>query len=219
MSSGGGLAESPEHNWAAAAGLIYPLLKPPGTLGLDLGRWVPGRVTSASLLGQAPQPLVDAGPGDLVLVYVLHAPGFDAIVNVDHLLTWGIGVDDLRGAALENLARWSAQTPWLDEVSGARRLLSSESGEGWDASRILLPEVRAYLRSELEPLGRVLVGLPERHLLVAGALAAGDEEFALLLARFVDQQHDAADEPIVGRLFELAGDRLIAFSGLGPNPR
>ena len=30
---------------------------------------------------------------------------------------------------------------WTDEVSGERRLLSSDTGDGWDAARILLPEV------------------------------------------------------------------------------
>ena len=34
---------------------------------------------------------------------------------------------------------------WTDEVSGERRLLSSDTGEGWDASRILLPEVIDHL--------------------------------------------------------------------------
>ena len=54
--------------------------------------------------------------------------------------------------------------PWTDEVSGERRLISSDTGNGWDAARILLPEVVAHLVAELGPVGRILVGLPERHL-------------------------------------------------------
>src|SRR4029079_5412597 len=30
------IAESPEHDWTAAAGLIYPLLRPTGTQGLEV---------------------------------------------------------------------------------------------------------------------------------------------------------------------------------------
>src|SRR3712207_8474931 len=55
----------------------------------------------------------------------------------------------LQQAALRNLARWSATAPWTDEVSGDRRLLSSDTGDGWDAARILLPEVREHLQREL----------------------------------------------------------------------
>ncbi len=47
---------------------------------------------------------------------------------------------------MRNLAAWSATAPWTDEVSGERRLISSDTGNGWDAARILLPEVVAHLR-------------------------------------------------------------------------
>ena len=52
---------------------------------------------------------------------------------------------------MRNLAAWSASAPWTDEVSGERRLISSDTGNGWDAVRILLPEVTAHLTSELGP--------------------------------------------------------------------
>ncbi len=102
---------------------------------------------------------------------------------------------------------------WTDEVSGARRLLSSDTGEGWDASRILLSEVREYLAREVGSAGRVLVGLPERHLLVAGSLAPGDDEFAALFAEFVREHSGGADEPIDRRVFELVGGDLVESAG------
>jgi hypothetical protein len=94
-------------------------------------------------------------------------------------------------------------------VSGDRRLLSSDTGDGWDAARILLPEVLDHLRRELGDSARVLVGLPERHLLVAGALRPDDGEFAAMFAAFVAEQADGADEPVDRRVFELAGGRLV----------
>ena len=48
---------------------------------------------------------------------------------------------EIQDAAMRNLSRWSATAPWTDEVSGDRRLVSSDTGHGWDAARILLPEV------------------------------------------------------------------------------
>jgi hypothetical protein len=57
----------------------------------------------------------------------------------------------------------------------------------------------------------VLVGLPERHLLIAGTLRPGDEEFASLFADFVLEHSGGADEPIDRRVFELVGGRLVDF--------
>ncbi len=139
------------------------------------------------------------------------------IVNGDHLVSWGVSVADIQDAALRNLAAWSAKAAWTDEVSGERRLISSDTGDGWDASRILLTEVRDKLTSELGGVGRVLVGLPERHLLVAGALRPGDDEFAALFAEFVVESSGGADEPVDRRVFELVDGRLVEFSGL-PTP-
>jgi len=65
----------------------------------------------------------------------------------------------------------------------------------------------------LGSLGRILVGIPERHLLTAGALRPGDDEFATLFAEFIVEQSGGADEPIDRRVFELVGGRLVEFVG------
>jgi hypothetical protein len=98
-------------------------------------------------------------------------------------------------------------------MSGQRRLVSSASGGGGDASRILLPEVRADLAATLGPSGRVLIGIPERDLLVAGALVDGDEEFAVLFAEFVRDHAAGADQPLDPRLHEIVGGELRPFAG------
>jgi hypothetical protein len=68
--------------------------------------------------------------------------------------------------------------------------------------------------SELGGVGRVLVGVPERHLLIAGALRPGDEEFASLFADFVIESSGGADEPVDRRVFELVDGRLVEARGL-----
>ena len=40
---------------------------------------------------------------------------------------------------MRNLAAWAADAPWTNEVSGERRLISSDTGDGLDAVRILRP--------------------------------------------------------------------------------
>jgi Protein of unknown function (DUF1444) len=210
------IADSPEQSWDAASKVIFPALRPVGTQGLTATDVTPEALT-ADQSRQHSQPIVDEGPCGIPVVYALHAGGFDVIVNADHLMSWGVGVADIQDAALRNLADWSAGAAWTDEVSGERRLLSSDTGEGWDASRILLPEVIDRLARELGPVGRVLVGIPERHLLIAGTLRPGDDEFASLFAEFVVEQSGGADEPIDRRVFELSDGRLVEFAG-APTP-
>jgi hypothetical protein len=62
-------------------------------------------------------------------------------------------------------------------------------------------------------VGRILVGLPERHLLIAGTLRPGDAEFASLFGEFIVEQSGGADEPIDRRVFELVDGRLVEFAG------
>jgi hypothetical protein len=209
--SSGSVAETPEHDWTAASTVIYPALRPVGTHGLNVSE-IDSEALAAEAHRSHSQPLVDEGPCDIPVVYALNAGSFDVIVNGDHLLSWGVQPSEVQDAAMSNLAAWSAGAAWTDEVSGERRLLSSDTGDGWDAVRILLPEVIDKLTSELGSVGRVLVGLPERHLLVAGTLRPGDDEFAALFAEFVVEHSGGADEPIDRRVFELVDGRLVEFA-------
>jgi hypothetical protein len=206
------LADAPEHDWKAARGRIYPLLRPEGTKGTPLLGLDAAAMAAEGLKTHA-QPLVDDGPAGLVVVYAIASEGFDILVNADHLLSWGIDAATLQDAAVGNLAAWAASAPWSDERSEENRLISSQTGDGWDASRILLPEARRHLAAELGAGGRVMVGLPERHLLIAAALRPADPEFATLFASFVLEHSGEADEPIERRPFELVGEQLVPFAG------
>ena len=203
-------ADAPEHEWTAAASRIIPVLRAPGTSGVALAGLDREALAREGNKPHA-QPVIDPGPADLAVAYAMRAESFDVLVNADHLLAWGIETAVLRETALENLGQWSAAAPWNDELSGERRLVSSETGEGGDAARILLPEVRSYLAAELGAGARVVVGLPDRDLLVAGAVRPGDEEFASIIAEFVVEQSGGADEPIDRRLFELVDGELRTY--------
>ncbi|MGZ8527782.1 MAG: hypothetical protein ACXWWR_03225 [Candidatus Limnocylindrales bacterium] len=212
-STGAAASHAPEHDWAAALAVIVPVLRPAGTVGLHLDQ-----VDRAALVANANKahtlPLLSDGPCGLVVSYALPATGFDVLVNGEHLLSWNVEPDAVHATAMANLAAWSAGADWSDEVSGDRRLLSSDTGSGLDASRILLPEVRAYLAAQLGlPGGRILIGLPDRHLLMAGPLRSGDDDFAALLRDFVSDHNEGADEPIDRRVFELTEAGLVEFAG------
>jgi hypothetical protein len=206
-------ADAPEQDWSVARGLRYPAFRPVGTLGLAVDSIDREQLAAHSAQSHA-QPLIDVGPAGLPVVYTIDAGAYDIVVNGDHLLSWGIEPSDIQDAALRNLATWSATAPWTDEVSGDRRLISSDTGHGWDAARIMLPEVVAHLTSELGSVGRILIGLPERHLMTAGSLRPGDDDFATLFAEFIVEHSGGADEPIDRRVFELVDGRLVEFSGV-----
>lgn len=201
--------DSPEHDWSLARAVVRPAFRPVGTQGLPLES-----IDRDTLLAHASkshaQPIIDVGPAGLPVVYVIPAEGFDVVVNGDHVLSWGIEPSELQDAAIGNLAAWSATAPWTDESSGDRRLVSSDTGDGLDAVRILLPEAMAHLREALGP-GRIMVGIPERHLLTAALLRPGDDEFAAMFGEFIVEHSGGADEPIDRRVFELVDGRLIEF--------
>jgi hypothetical protein len=206
-------ADSPEQDWGHARGLLYPAFRPVGTQGLAMDSIDRLDLAAHSAQSHA-QPLIDEGPAGLPVVYTLDAGAYDIVVNGDHLLAWGVEPSEVQDAALENLAAWSATASWTDEISGERRLISSDTGDGWDAARILLPEVVDHLVSELGSVGRILIGVPERHLLTAASLRPDDPDFATLFADFVVEQSGGADEPIDRRIFELVDGRLVEFGGV-----
>ena len=198
---------SAQQSWEAAAPILYPVLRPAGTKGLLLETLT----DPSSVVGNV-DPLVDEGPVDLVVAYALEAGGFDVLANGDHLSAWVVAPATLREAAFANLRAWSATAPWSVEEEAGRHVISSDTGDGWDASRILLPDVIAHLEHELGgPATRILVGLPARHLLVAASLRDDDPEFATLFADFVLEYASDSDEAIDRRLFELRGGRLVVF--------
>lgn len=203
---------APEHDWAAASDRVFPALRPAGTRGARLEELNEARILREGMKKHAP-PLVDSGPADLAIVYVLRGAAYDVVVNADHLLTWGIDPGRLRETAMANLRNWSASAPWSDELAGDRHLVSSDTGDGGDAARILLPEVRQHLAGECGGPARVLIALPDRDLLIAGSLHPGDAAFADQFAAFAAELTDGAHEPIERGLFEVVGDQhdLVPF--------
>lgn len=206
-------ADAPEHDWSAARERIFPLLRPAGMEGVALHE-----AASISLADSVAttQPIISDGPLGLTIAYGLAAEGFAVLVDVEHLLAWGVDGPTLHEAAMGNLAAWSAAAEWIDERTGDRRLLSSSTGDGYDAARILLSDVRqriAALASDAPAGTRVLVGVPERDLLVAGPLLPGDDEFAALFGEFLAEQHAAAIIPVSEAILELRGTELVAFAG------
>ena len=206
-------SDAPEHDWSAARSLVFPIIRAAGTLGapadtpLDVLRSSPAAHTT---------PLVAEGPADLVVSFTLAGGGFDVLITGEHLLSWGIDAAELAAAAGENLAAWSADAPWTREDGDGRVLISSDTGSGHDAARILLDAARAHITTQLmqdaPPGTRLLVGIPDRDMLVVGTLAPTDLEFGPMFQQFIIEHSGEADEPIERRVFELVGGDLVVLA-------
>jgi uncharacterized protein YtpQ (UPF0354 family) len=201
------LSHAPEHSWAAARPLVFPLLRPVATNGRFLAE-----VTSPTAAAGETRPLLDRGPIDLRVAFVLRADRYAVLVNGDHLAAWGISGAELRSTAMTNLRAWSAMAPWTEEHEGTQVLLTSVTGDGWDATRLLLPEVLRHLEERLGGEGiRVVVAVPTTDLLLATGLGQEDPAFAVPFSRFVEAYVAGTDDPIDSRIFEIARGDLIPF--------
>ncbi len=177
--------------WPMARGLLRPVLRPIGSEAPEL--------VAGSLPGAAGLPVL----------YVVSSAASPAPVDARDLEAWGVEACDVEAAAMENLAAWDDAAGWVSEGQGPRRMVWSESGEGLDAARILLPGVREHLADEFGSSGRVLVAMPERDLLIATGVSERDPEFEEMFADYVAERSSAAEEPIDPRVFELIGGELV----------
>ncbi len=118
--------DAPEHDWTMASGLVRPAFRPVGTQGLRLESFDRESLTQHSMQSHS-QPIIDAGPADLPVVYTIPAGGFDIVVNGDHLVTWGVEPVALQDAAIRNLSTWSASATWSTRPSWRTRWASTSS--------------------------------------------------------------------------------------------
>ncbi|MCK5940868.1 MAG: DUF1444 family protein [Planctomycetes bacterium] len=128
---------------------------------------------------------------DLATVYVVDDRSCMVFVCRAHLERWQKSAADLHNLALANLAALGRNG--LDEASAEAVLL--QSGDGFDASRVLLLEQREGL----------LVAVPDRDTLWA-APEEGQNLEALMSA--TEDLADRAPHPVSGKVFRVRDGRL-----------
>ena len=111
------------------------------------------------------RPLV----GELIVTYVLDAD-LDACVCEEHLARWKLAEPDVYALALDHL-RAKPWTPYPGiKGSGAGALLLLNGRDGFDATRMLLPELFTAFNAWTP--GALVFGVPNRDFLVAFSDAA-----------------------------------------------
>jgi uncharacterized protein YtpQ (UPF0354 family) len=176
------------NDYAELAGRVYPILKPIEMLAEVRERKLPMLAYREFL-------------ADLMIAYVIDEERSFAYINEDHLERWKIGIVDLHQQAIENLRRRTDDRVTYTAVgAGEQRLFIFNSGDGYDATRLLLSDVLADWAREVP--GRLVIGIPNRDFLIAFS----DANSEVLRGVAAQVQSDAAQREygLTEQLFTLA---------------
>jgi uncharacterized protein YtpQ (UPF0354 family) len=114
------------------------------------------------------EPAQTAIPGNLSVVYVVDGDGGLTVVRPEDVERWGTTVPELHELALDNLLRQTnEEEKLLCEPSGNLELCGWGSGDGYDATRMVVPGLRRQIVREYGgpavyavPMDDVFVALP-----------------------------------------------------------
>jgi len=126
---------------------------------------------------------------DLMIAYVIREQHSLAYINADHLTQWQIDEMMLHEWAMRNLQLQTARVAHTTLGTGPRQLFLFNTQDGYDATRILLPDVLEMWHAALG--GQLVIGIPHRDLLVA--FSDHDPQVLHAVAHQVTQ--DAHDHP------------------------
>jgi uncharacterized protein YtpQ (UPF0354 family) len=131
---------------------VFPMLKP---------------LTLLNTVREQNLPLLAYRPfvGELMIAYVIDEGQSVAFVNEQHLAHWKIRESQLHRRALANLRDkdWQPSPGILG--TGASGLLIFSTRDGFDATRVVLPELFAPFAAAVP--GNVIIGTPNRDFLIA----------------------------------------------------
>lgn len=148
-------------------------------------------------------------PGRLAVVYAVDGEDAFTLVRPEDVERWGTTVAELHELALDNLlAQTNEEEPLLCEPSGSQQLCGWASGDGYDATRMIVPELRDQIVKELG--GPAAYAVPMENVFIALALdvlESGDTEqlFRVKLQR----DFQTSDDPLSPDIFVERGGELV----------
>ena len=143
---------------------------------------------------------------DLDVVYGVQRDHSFAIVTDNDLRRWGKSRDEVHSAAISNLEReTNAEQKLLCETSGSQKLCGWASGDGYDATRMLVPGLRRQIVEKLG--GPAVYAVPLESVFVALT-----RNYADVIKAKVLQQFTTGENPLSPDLFEERNGQLYVFS-------
>jgi uncharacterized protein YtpQ (UPF0354 family) len=142
---------------------------------------------------------------DLDVIYAVQGDHYFTVATKDDLARWGQSVDDVDSLALSNLEKkTNANQKLLCEPSGGQKLCGWASGDGYDASRMLVPGLRRQIVKELG--GPAVYAVPLESVFVALT-----RNYAPVIKGKVLQEFTTGKNPLSPELFEERNGKLVAL--------
>jgi uncharacterized protein YtpQ (UPF0354 family) len=154
----------------------------------------------------AAEPAATSFPGNLRVAYAVQRPESFTLVTIADVVRWKRPLGEIHRLALANLlGRTNSEEGLLCEPSGGEKLCGWGSGDGYDATRMLVPELRRQIARELGgpavyavPLESVFVALARKH--------------ANAIRTKVLQQFTTGTNPVSPDLFVERGGELVVLA-------
>jgi uncharacterized protein YtpQ (UPF0354 family) len=171
-------------SFAEARSLILPILKPKGVFR---------RLSE--------QPVATPFPGDLRVAYAVQRPDSFTLVTGSDLTRWQRSAADIYRLALANLVK---ETHRAQPLKCEQKLCGWASGDGYDAARFIVPELRQEI---VRRIGPAVYAVPRESVYVALPIKLADRIREKVVRDFV-----TAPNPVSRDLFVERGGKLVVLS-------
>ncbi len=176
-------------------GRVYPMLKPIRLLVTIRERNLPMIVYRPFL-------------ADLIITYVIEEPSSVAYISEQHLERWGLAEHELHEQAIANLRRRTLERGEQTVTGeGAQRLVIFSAQDGFDATRLLLPDLIEPWAAQMP--GSAVIGIPNRDFLIIFS----DSDRTILTAVAHQIQREAAERAfgLTDQLFTIQGGQIREY--------
>ena len=142
---------------------------------------------------------------DLDVIYAVQGNQYFTVATKDDLDRWGKSVGEIDSLALANLEKQTnKEQKLLCEPSGGQKLCGWASGDGYDATRMLVPGLRRQIVKELG--GPAVYAVPLESVFVALT-----RNYAPVIKGKVLQEFTTGENPLSPELFEERNGQLVAL--------
>lgn len=146
------------------------------------------------------EPATTRFPANIQVAYLVERPGSLKAVRPADLDRWGRSLDEVHAIAVANLLR---QTNRDEPLRCEEELCGWASGDGWDAARLIVPELR---RQIVEEIGPAVYAVPRESVYVALPI-----KLANRIRPRVEHDFVTADNPVSQDLFVERGGELVVL--------
>ena len=147
---------------------------------------------------------------DTVIVFVVDLPHMTVSITTEQAIRWGVEAEELQELALKNLRGYAPEldVQIVESKEGGRAAIMAEN-DGYDAARLLLPDLHHRLRDCLG--GDFFVATPARDMFLA--LSCDPHEFVERIHQRVLHDHGRLPYPITPDFFLATRDGVAGTRG------